>query len=175
MKYYERLVSRLPEIVVVRRAATIIDLIVGLILLLLLLSVSLPANAAEITGKNVFDLVNQQRVSHHLSPLVPNFALVKSAQVKARDLVSKSYFSHRQPITRNGPEYFLDASGYKYTEAGENLAKGFSTAEEVVDAWMKSPTHRKVILYGPYVDSGIGISKSGDEIFVVQYFGNKIK
>ena len=40
--------------------------------------------------------------------------------------------------------------------AGENIAKGYSTPERVVDAWMNSPGHRANILNPSYTMIGVG-------------------
>ena len=53
---------------------------------------------------------------------------------------------------------------------GENLARGQKTPKEVVDAWMRSPSHRDAILNPDYADLGIGVSAG----YWVQHFGGKL-
>ena len=61
--------------------------------------------------------------------------------------------------------------------AGENLAKGFRTAEGVHEAWMASPTHKENIMSPNYKDIGVAVVEGtllGKETtLVVQMFGNQ--
>jgi hypothetical protein len=61
--------------------------------------------------------------------------------------------------------------------AGENLARGFTTANDVVNAWMASPGHRENMLSKNYSDIGFSIRSgmlSGDDtVLVVEEFGSK--
>jgi hypothetical protein len=62
-----------------------------------------------------------------------------------------------------------------YAHAGENLAIHFTDSTEVVEAWMKSPTHRENIVNGKYTEIGVGTAKGTyegyDTVYVVQLFG----
>lgn len=44
--------------------------------------------------------------------------------------------------------------GYAYAEAGENLAKNFTTSDSVLSAWLQSPTHRANVLKAAYTEVG---------------------
>lgn len=46
--------------------------------------------------------------------------------------------------------------GQTYTKAGEVIAWGYSTPAGVVGAWMRSSTHKAVILTKRYTDAGVG-------------------
>jgi uncharacterized protein YkwD len=46
--------------------------------------------------------------------------------------------------------------GISYRTAGENIAMGQRTPEEVVKAWMDSPGHRANILNNTYTHIGVG-------------------
>jgi hypothetical protein len=74
------------------------------------------------------------------------------------------------------PWQFIRAEGYNYVYAGENLAKGFQTAEGVHEAWMASPTHAANIMSGNYKDIGVavvqGVLLGKQTTLVVQMFGN---
>jgi hypothetical protein len=132
--------------------------------------------ATDITVDKVFSLVNQERVKNNLSPLKLSAELSNAATTKASDMFSKDYWAHISP-TGVAPWSFITSSGYNYLYAGENLAKNFTTSEEVVSAWMNSPTHRANILKPEYNDIGLSVMNgrlSGEEItLVVQEFGAK--
>ena len=89
--------------------------------------------ATDINANKVTELTNQERTKNKLIPLVVNTQLTKAAQDKANDMVKNSYWSHVSP---NGetPWSFFVAAGYKYSYAGENLAKDFNTSAGVLAA-----------------------------------------
>lgn len=142
-----------------------------LILLLLLMPVSI--HASEITGQNVFKAVNEVRKEQGLSKLNPNPKLVKAAQDKANDMAFKGYFAHK--YEGKNLRYFIQKAGYRYSIAGENLGVEFTSAEDLLESWMNSKTHKGVILNPKYKDTGIGIARGKldgkDVVFVVQMFG----
>ncbi len=56
------------------------------------------------------------------------------------------------------------------TSVAENVAYGYNTAEDVLAAWLLSPSH-KAIIEGPYKFSGLGVSKaSNGQYFFTQLF-----
>ena len=57
----------------------------------------------------------------------------------------KNYFDHNSP-TYGSPFDMMKSFGISYTSAGENIAMGQKTPEEVVQAWMDSPGHRENIM-----------------------------
>ena len=73
----------------------------------------------------------------------------------------KNYFSHTSP-TFGSPFDRLKALGISYTAAGENIAKGQRTAQEVVTAWMNSEGHRANILDAKFTHIGVGYVKDGN-------------
>ena len=89
-------------------------------------------------------------------------------------MVDRDYWAHVAPDGTQ-PWSFFARFGYKYRYAGENLARDFSSAGAVVDAWMNSPTHRDNILNPKYKEIGIGITEGdlagSDSTIVVQFFG----
>ena len=67
----------------------------------------------------------------------------------------QGYFSHTSP-TYGSPFSMMQSLGITYRSAGENIAKGYATAEAVVNAWMASDGHRANILSTRYTSMGIG-------------------
>ncbi|MFA5157605.1 MAG: CAP domain-containing protein [Patescibacteria group bacterium] len=113
------------------------------------------ASASEISPENIISAINRERESVGLSPLTTNQNLNQAAYTKSSDMLARNYFEHyAYGLT---PWMFIIRSGYEYSVAGENLAKGFSTSEDIVKAWMKSPTHRQNILNPEYQDVGVGV------------------
>lgn len=134
--------------------------------------------ASEINKENIIQLVNQSRSSSGFESLVENEKLERAAEEKAGDMIEKNYFSHNSPDGTT-PWYWFDKNGYNYKYAGENLALGFSSAEEEHEAWMESPTHRKNILNPNYKEIGVAVKNGKIDgkfvIVAVQMFGSRIK
>lgn len=96
---------------------------------------------------------NGERTTNHQAALQINQQLTSAAQAKANDMAARGYWAHVTPDGKQ-PWSFIDTSGYQYEAAGENLAYGFGTSDEVITAWMHSPEHRANILNGVYQDVG---------------------
>lgn len=129
---------------------------------------------SSINQKQLIELTNQQRQKNGLNPLSENTALDKAAAAKAASMFQENYWSHFAPSGKS-PWDFILGSGYKFTYAGENLAKNFYQSNEVVTAWMNSPTHRENLLNSKYQDIGIavvdGVLNGQKTTLVVQEFG----
>jgi len=130
--------------------------------------------SSAITSSNIFSLTNESRAAYDVPALSLNSQLTQAAQAKANDMAAKSYFAHTAPDGRT-PWSFIQAAGYSYMTAGENLAVDFTEAENVEVAWMNSPGHRANILNKAFEEIGIGIAAGQFEghktTFVVQMFG----
>lgn len=129
---------------------------------------------ASIKSAFLVDLTNEDRAKEGLPELRINDKLVAAAGMKAADMAAKEYFAHQSPDGRQ-PWDFIKASGYSYVYAGENLAVNFYDSDEVEEAWMDSPSHRKNILNNRYTEIGIatasGRYKGDSTTYVVQMFG----
>lgn len=132
--------------------------------------------ATDISPSRVVELTNSQRQSAGLSSLAYNSQLAQAAAAKAQDMIAKGYWAHFGPSGETPWGFILNA-GYQYEYAGENLAKNFMDSGAVVDAWMRSETHRANIMNENYSEIGVAIldgSLSGeDTTLVVQMFGSK--
>ncbi len=86
------------------------------------------------------------------------------------------YWAHFAP-DGTSPWQFIKAAGYDYSYAGENLARGFTTSVDAMNAWMKSPTHKANILSPLYKDVGFAVKEGKlqgeDTILIVQEFGQR--
>lgn len=96
---------------------------------------------------------NDKRVESGIAPLELDARLTEAAQAKAQDMITNQYWAHTSPSGVE-PWRWIDESGYRYTDAGENLAKDFTSARATVAAWMDSPEHRETMLSADYRDVG---------------------
>jgi len=102
----------------------------------------------------VFNLVNQERAKAGLSQLTLDTALSNMAQDKAKDMYANNYFDHNSP-TYGSPFDMMRQYNIPYSYAGENIAKGQRTPQEVMNAWMNSPGHRANILNPNFKKIGV--------------------
>ena len=133
--------------------------------------------SSEITAQKVFDQTNNERVRLGLEPLVYNSVLSESAKEKADDMFTNNYWAHNSPQGKT-PWTFFDVVGYKYSTAGENLAKDFYDTDSLMKAWMNSPTHKENIVNIKYKEIGIAVVNGtlGDikTTLIVQHFGTPL-
>jgi len=122
----------------------------------------------------VVDMTNEERADEAAVPLQRNSLLDEAARLKAEHMAKNSYFAHHSPDGVS-PWYWFEKVGYTYAHAGENLAIHFTDSSAVVEAWMKSPSHRANIVNNNYTEIGVGTAKGTFDgfstVFVVQLFG----
>ena len=109
----------------------------------------------------VIRLVNEIRQQNGLRPLAANWELSRVARYKSQDMRDNGYFSHNSP-TYGTPFQMLSAFGLSYRTAGENIAKGYSSPQAVVNGWMNSSGHRANILNASYTQIGVGYVSGGN-------------
>lgn len=130
---------------------------------------------ADISSDQLLFLTNQERQNAGVGSLVLNNKLSQAASEKAQDMFTYNYWAHNSP-TGKTPWVFIKSSGYNYVYAGENLARGFTTTDDVIKAWMASPDHRANMLSSNYQDVGFAVKLgkiNGEEtVLVVEEFGN---
>ncbi len=133
--------------------------------------------ATDISVEKLLTVTNEERIKNNLSPLTINTLLTEAAAKKAAHMFQNNYWAHFSP-DGTSPWDFIKQSGYSYEYAGENLAKNFLFSQNVIDAWMNSPTHRANLLNGQYREVGFavvnGVLNGEDTTLVVQMFGSPI-
>jgi uncharacterized protein YkwD len=130
-----------------------------------------------LSSQNIIWFINKERMSRGLNPLIIEQDLMATTDLKNNDMILFNYFEHINPVTNASIDVFLDTTDYSFIKVAENLAVGnFLTSKEVVDAWMKSPGHRKNILDPYYKETGVSVTKAfyqGSHVFfITQHFGN---
>lgn len=129
----------------------------------------------DITSSQLLYLTNLDRQENGSAPLSLNDKLSLAAAQKAKDMFSEDYWAHNSPSGKT-PWVFIKNAGYTYVYAGENLARGFQTSDDVVKAWMASPDHRENMLSKNYTDVGFAVEKGKllgeDTVLIVEMFGS---
>ncbi|WP_066052565.1 SafA/ExsA family spore coat assembly protein [Robertmurraya korlensis] len=119
-------------------------------------------DATKSIENQVVQLTNQERAKYGLKPLVADWELARVARYKSADMRDRNYFSHTSP-TYGSPFEMMKNFGISYRSAGENIAAGQRTPQEVVTAWMNSEGHRKNILSSGYTHIGVGYAQGGSK------------
>lgn len=100
-------------------------------------------------------LVNKERARYGLQPLKHRTDIANVAEVKAKEMVDRAYFSHTSP-TYGSPFDMLKRFNISYRSAGENIAQGQQSPESVMNSWMNSSGHRANILNSQFNSIGVG-------------------
>lgn len=133
-----------------------------------------PARVSDVTAGNIISLTNQARQANGIGTLQTNGALNNAAQSKANNMLQEQYFAHVSPSNLS-PWYWFTQAGYSYQYAGENLAIDFLESEDVISAWLASPSHRANLLGEKYQETGVAVVtgnfQGAQSILVVQMFG----
>lgn len=107
----------------------------------------------------VIELTNKERAKNGLPPLTPHWELSRVARYKSADMRDKNYFQHNSP-TYGTPFDMIKSFGISYKSAGENIAAGQTTPQQVVNSWMNSSGHRQNILNPNYTHIGVAMRKA---------------
>ncbi|QDI92457.1 hypothetical protein EPH95_15680 [Salicibibacter halophilus] len=110
--------------------------------------------------QEVIRLTNEEREAQGLEPLEADSEVSDVARVKSEDMRDNDYFSHDSP-TYGSPFDMMDEYGLDYMGAGENIAAGQTSPEQVVEGWMDSDGHRANILNEDYTHIGVGHAEGG--------------
>lgn len=131
--------------------------------------------SSNVSLEQLLIITNDYRQQNGLPALSLNSALSSAAQSKASDMFAKNYWAHVAPDGTT-PWVFIKSSGYSYVYAGENLARGYNSATDVVTAWMASPEHRQNMLSANYQNVGFAVATGNltgeDTVLVVEMLGS---
>lgn len=137
--------------------------------------------------KEVFELINQERIDRGLGHLTWDEQIAEVARLHSRDMVENNFFSH-QNSRGEDMEVRLRKGQIVYFSAGEILLKQnrdlviifipipipipktqSALAKDTVNGWLESIGHCMIML-GPYTRIGVGVWSSGLPLFEDYYF-----
>ncbi len=115
----------------------------------------------------VWAIVNEERQKAGRGELDWSDTLSEAASERAKELTE--LFSHSRP---DGRDCFTVLSEYSIGSmaAGENIAMGQRTPQEVMNAWMNSKGHRENILNASFDTIGVGYYEENGVYYWVQLF-----
>ncbi|HEV2196660.1 MAG TPA: CAP domain-containing protein [Candidatus Acidoferrum sp.] len=131
------------------------------------------ASAAQIPPRNesereLFELLNHERVAHNLPELKWDDALFRAARKHALLMLDLNILEHQLP-GEPGLEERITAAGARFTFIAENIAIGKDSAT-IHNGWMHSPGHRANILSPRVTSVGIAVVRGTAGLFAVQDF-----
>jgi uncharacterized protein YkwD len=130
-------------------------------------SLDIPQTSEQTAGaaSSVACLVNVERTSRGIPALTRDADLAQAARGHAADMAQHRYFAHVSPA-RQGLSDRLRKAGYGNPgdgwRAGEALGWGTgerATPNALVDAWLNSPPHRRILLAPGYKELGVGVAQ----------------
>lgn len=132
------------------------------------------AELSTITSAHIIQLTNAERVAAGQQKLTVSSQLTQAAQQKGEHMLAEDYFAHISPSGVT-PWFWMNKVGYSYQVAGENLAIDFVEAEDVVAAWLASPSHKENMLLPQYTETGVAVVtgefQGSSSTIVVHMFG----
>ena len=124
--------------------------------------------------RDVFDLINQQRVKHKLGNLIWNDKLSKMARAYSKQMAKENFFSHFDSEGRSIVERADDFEIDDWKKIGENLffSEGYVSPSRIaVNGWRKSPSHWKNILDKEWTHTGVGAYETRNgKTYITQVF-----
>ncbi len=127
-------------------------------------------SGSEATAEaTVLALVNQERAKAGCSPVRADASLALLAEDFSQDMAARGFFDHTDPDGATpwdrAEKAGIDGLG------GENIARGQTDAESVMDSWMNSEGHRANILNCNFKTLGVGVHMGPGGPWWTQNFG----
>jgi uncharacterized protein YkwD len=129
-----------------------------------------PVCGAAPSPESVLNMLNAMRafgaVCHQTgdaavaAPLRWSANLAAVAEAQSRDMAVLNHMGHRDSQNRNLSER-LAAMGYRFSTAAENVAVGYPSLSEVVDAWLESEPHCDNLMNAKVLELGLACSDAG--------------
>ena len=121
-----------------------------------------------------FQLINEKRAAHNLSPLKWNEDVARIARVHSQNMAEYKFLSH-QGTDGSMVDDRADRIGLsRWSAIGENIAfnRGYAQPIEfAVERWMLSPKHKENLLGDRWQESAIGIAVASDgSYYLTQVF-----
>jgi uncharacterized protein YkwD len=123
---------------------------------------------------DVIRYTNEARARNGVGPLATNARLTEAAQLHAQQMAHYQRSDHTISVAQYPTmQARLEAVGYAYSRAAENVAWNQRNAQEVVNTWMNSSGHRANILSPQLREIGAAMARSAKgEPYWIQVFGS---
>lgn len=122
-----------------------------------------PIVQVEGVQSGAVNAVNGSRAGAGLPPLVVDSRLTSAAQRHANDMANRRLMTHTGSDGSNAGQR-IAMYGYGASMWAENVAAGYATAADVVNAWMNSSGHRANILNSQLVNIGVAAATGSNGV-----------
>jgi uncharacterized protein YkwD len=119
----------------------------------------------EAMERQILKLINLERTTRKLAPLMGSDSLTQAARRHSADMATNDFFDH---ISSDKSDYRarIDGTCYVWSTIGENIGGGtHGDAAKMVEGWMRSPPHRASILNPNYTEAGVGYATNAKSTF----------
>ena len=121
-------------------------------------------------------LINEQRVSHGVAPLIWNEQVAEMARLHSKDMLENRFFDHTNLQGQSVWDRYT-AARITCATGGENIylepsafPQSASSAHSIVRGWMDSSGHRSNILNNAFTSHGIGVAVDVGKVYATQNF-----
>ncbi|HEX8682138.1 MAG TPA: CAP domain-containing protein [Ardenticatenaceae bacterium] len=127
-----------------------------------------PTTGTDPFERRVIELTNEHRREAGCPDLARDDQLTTAARNHSADMALNDFFSH---VGSNGSTFTqrIEATGYQWSNAAENIAVGYSSPEAVVEGWMNSQDHHDNILNCALREIGVGYYYLANDTGEVNY------
>jgi uncharacterized protein YkwD len=134
----------------------------------------IPVRDAEFSiEQRLLELANQARQQAGVAPLMSDPGLCQAARIHAQAMFDAQQLSHQFTGEASLPLRLADATNLQLDQEGENVALDYDV-EHGHEHLMLSPPHRANLLNPAYNVIGLGVVRSGDQLYIVQDFGHAL-
>ncbi|HYZ73357.1 MAG TPA: CAP domain-containing protein [Chthoniobacterales bacterium] len=124
----------------------------------------------------MFDLTNRLRAARKLPILGLDARLCHAAAVHAEEMRRYNYVSDRGhgifPLQSN-PGSRAWASGYAWSDIAETVCAGSSDVASVLNSWLSSRAHARILIDPVYMDAGIGLARGATRTYWVMMLATR--
>ena len=126
--------------------------------------------SADALAANALALVNEARARPRkcgsanfvaVPALTMSAMLSRAALIHAQDMAAQNFFEH-EGSDGSTPAVRVTRTGYEWRSVGENIAAGPTTAQSVVDGWLRSPGHCANLMSEKFTEMGIAFATGDD-------------
>ncbi len=131
----------------------------------------------NVNGQELVNLVNKYRTEGcrcggeqmpAIGTITWNETLAKTAYLHSKDMNDQNYFSHTGK-DGSDPGIRMERQSYDWRTYGENIAKGYTNEQAVVEGWIDSEGHCRNIMNPNFEEMGVG--REGE--YWTQVFGTR--
>lgn len=111
-------------------------------------------------------MLNNVRAANGAGPVAYDSRLGRAAQAHANDMLRHGYFDHTGRDGSSAGDR-IKRAGYDWKTWGENIARGQSTEQQVMQGWTNSPGHHANNIEPSFEDFGLAKAGSGSNRYWV--------